>query len=122
MSQTLSGLDPQTTYFYKIVADNASGSTEDTADDIMSFTTQPDAAGACSRRSSDSVTDTTGTVDLTIDPERRGHERTSSSTATTTNYGQQTDPIDIGSGTDPVEKQLDDHLEPRPRTPTTTST
>ena len=105
VSQTLSGLDSQTTYFYKIVADNASGSTEDTANHIMSFTTTPTPPGVFGTFVN-AVTDTTGTVDLTVDPEgtdtsvviRYGH---------TTNYGQQTGPIDFGSGTDPVEKDLE---------------
>ncbi|MGZ4265101.1 MAG: choice-of-anchor Q domain-containing protein [Solirubrobacteraceae bacterium] len=105
VSQTLSGLAPQTTYFYKIVADNASGSTQDTANHIMSFTTTPTPPGVFGTFVN-AVTDTTGTVDLTVDPEgtetsvviKYGH---------TTNYGQQTGPIDIGSGTDPVEKDVE---------------
>ena len=66
-TQTLGGLNPGTQYFYKIVADNSSGSTPDTASDIKSFTTQADPPSVFSVNA-DSVTDTTANLSFTINP------------------------------------------------------
>ena len=104
VTQTLSGLAPQTTYFYKIVADNSTGSAQAGADDIHSFTTTPPPP-AVFGAFVNSVTDTTGTVDLTVDP--NGTDTSVVVKYGPTNaYGQQTAPIDVGSGTAGVERQV----------------
>ena len=72
-TQTLSGLNPGTQYFYKIVADNSSGSTPDTASDIKSFTTQADPPSVLNVNK-DSVTDTTANLSIHDQPERRRHQ------------------------------------------------
>src|SRR5262249_40553600 len=67
VAQTLGGLNPGTQYFYKIVADNSSGSTPDRDADIRSFTTQADPPSV-SNVSEDSATDTTAHLSFTINP------------------------------------------------------
>ena len=95
-TQTLSGLNPGTQYFYKIVADNSSGSTPDTASDIKSFTTQADPPSVLNVNK-DSVTDTTANLSFTINPN-------GADTSYVIQYGDAdpgqdhtTDPIDIGA-------------------------
>jgi hypothetical protein len=102
-TQTLSGLNPGTQYFYKIVADNSSGSTPDTASDIKSFTTQADPPSVFSVHA-DSVTDTTANLSFTINP--NGDD-----TSYVIQYGdadpgddQTTGPVDIGA--DAGDQQL----------------
>ena len=92
-TETLSNLNPGTTYYYDAVADNATAST--TAPNPGSFTTD---AGppVISNVNVASVTDTTATIDFTIDPAgadtqyfvEYGH---------TTDYDRETQPVDIGS-------------------------
>ena len=96
VTQTLSFLNPGTKYFYKIVADNASGSTADTAADIQSFTTLADAPSVFNVNAG-SVTDTTADLSFTINPN-------GADTSYVIQYGdgdpaddQTTDPIDIGA-------------------------
>ncbi len=92
-TETLSGLNPGTTYYYDAAADNATAST--LAQNIESFKTD---AGppVISNVNVDSVTDTTATIDFTIDPAgadtqyfvEYGH---------TTDYDRETQPVAIGS-------------------------
>jgi hypothetical protein len=63
--QTLSNLSPGTTYFYRIVADNSTGSA--TADSNGSFTTLADAPNV-SQASVGNITDTTADLSFTINP------------------------------------------------------
>ena len=102
-TQTLGGLNPGTQYFYKIVADNSSGSTPDTASDIKSFTTQADPPSVFSVNA-DSVTDTTANLSFTINPN-------GADTSYVIQYGdadpgqdKTTDPVDIGA--DAGDQQL----------------
>ena len=102
-TQTLSGLNPGTTYFYKIVADNSSGSTPDTASDIRSFTTQADPPSVFNVNA-DSVTDTTANLSFTINPN-------GADTSYVIQYGdadpgddKTTDPVHIGA--DAGDQQL----------------
>ena len=95
-TQTLGGLNPGTQYFYKIVADNSSGSTPDTASDIKSFTTQADPPSVFSVNA-DSVTDTTANLSFTINPN-------GADTSYVIQYGdadpgqdKTTDPVDVGA-------------------------
>lgn len=64
-SQTLQDLNPGTTYFYKAVADNASGSA--TSSVVQQFMTDP-GAPVVSSISLGRVTDTTAIIDFSIDP------------------------------------------------------
>ena len=92
-SETVTGLNPGTTYYYDATADNATAST--LASNVEQFTTQADAP-SISNVSVDSVTDTTATIDFTVNPEgsdthywvEYGPDES---------YGQQTNPVDIGS-------------------------
>ena len=91
-TETLSNLTPGTTYYYDAVADNATAST--LASNPVSFETD---AGppVISNVNVDSVTDTTATIDFTIDPAgadtqyfvEYGH---------TADYDRETQPVDIG--------------------------
>ena len=111
-AQTLGGLNPGTQYFYKIVADNSSGSTPDTASDIKSFTTNPDPPQVF-QASANNVTDSTADLAFTINP-RVPTRPTSSSTATADPGNDKTiDPFDIVSTTG--DQQLTRHPDrPRP--------
>ena len=93
VSERISNLTPSTTYYYTVVADNASDSTE--AENVQHFTTAP-GPPVISNVNVASVTDTTATINFSIDPQG----------AVTTyfveygpdmNYGQQTQTVDIGS-------------------------
>ncbi len=64
-TQTLFNLSPGTTYYYAIVADNASGSKTGS---VQQFTT-PVAQPAISNVNVTSVDDTTATIDFTVDPQ-----------------------------------------------------
>ena len=95
-TQTLGGLNPGTQYFYKIVADNSTGSTPDTASNIQSFTTQADPPSVFNVNK-DSVTDTTANLSFTINPN-------GADTSYVIQYGDgdpgndlTTDPIHIGA-------------------------
>ncbi|MGH2885063.1 MAG: choice-of-anchor Q domain-containing protein, partial [Solirubrobacteraceae bacterium] len=59
-------LSPGTTYYYAVVADNSSGSLE--ADNVEQFTT-PAGPPTISEAGVESFTDTTATIDFTIDPQ-----------------------------------------------------
>ena len=103
VTQTLPFLNPGTKYFYKIVADNASGSTPDTASDIQSFTTLADPPSVFNL-SEDSATDTTADLSFTINPN-------GADTSYVIQYGdgdpgddQKTDPVHIGA--DAGDQQL----------------
>ena len=94
-TETLSNLTPGTTYYYDAVADNATAST--LASNPVSFETD---AGppVISNVNVDSVTDTTATIDFSIDPQ--GADTSYEvELGPDTNYGQQTpaQPQDIGS-------------------------
>jgi len=92
----LGGLSPETTYYYKAVADNASGSTP--AENVLSFTTPtgPPGPPVVSSVTVLSVTTTTATLQFTIDP-------AGSDTSyvidygRTTGYGKHTPPVDVGA-------------------------
>ena len=64
-SETVTGLNPGTTYYYDAAADNATAST--LASNVEQFTTQADAP-SISNVSVDSVTDTAATIDFTVNP------------------------------------------------------
>ena len=97
-TETLSNLSPGTTYYYAASADNATAST--TASNVEQFTTDP-GPPVISNVNVDSVTDTTATLDFSVDPQ--GADTTYFvEYGPDTNYsqdGQQTQPVDIGSTT-----------------------
>jgi hypothetical protein len=101
-TETLSGLTPDTKYFFKAVADNASDSTP--ASTVGSFTTQP-GPPIISNVSVDSISDTAATVHFSINPQ---------GSATTylveygsdTGYGQRTPSGDAGSNPGPVDESV----------------
>ncbi|HEY4827331.1 MAG TPA: fibronectin type III domain-containing protein [Solirubrobacteraceae bacterium] len=98
-TETLSNLNPGTTYYYLAAADNSTASV--TASTPGQFTTQADAPNI-SNVDVASVTDTTATIDFSIDPE--GADTTYYvEYGPDTNYGQQTQPIDIGSTPGPQD-------------------
>ena len=92
-AETLSNLSPDTTYYYEAVADNATAST--TAPNVEQFTTAP-GPPLVSNVTVSSVTDTTATIDFSIDPQGSdtGYVIEYGPDA---NYGQQTETVDIGS-------------------------
>jgi uncharacterized repeat protein (TIGR01451 family) len=90
-TQTLDGLTAGTTYYYAAVADNATGTA---AGSTMQFTT-PAGPPLLSNIGLGSVTDTTATVDFSIDPQ--GADTTYVVKYGTDGLTQQTDPVDIGS-------------------------
>jgi hypothetical protein len=93
-AETVTGLNPATTYYYTVVADNASGSTQAAPGDVQQFTTRA-APPQISNVSVESTTDTTAKVDFTIDPQ--GDDTTYLVTyGTDTNYGQQTQSAHVG--------------------------
>ena len=92
-TETLSNLSPGTTYYYEAAADNATAST--TAPNVESFTTAA-AAPVISDVNADSVTDTTATIDFSIDPQGADTSYYVEY-GPDTNYGQQTPTVDIGS-------------------------
>jgi len=81
VTETITGLNPGTTYYYTAVADNASNST--TSENVQHFTTPP-GAPVISNVSVESVTDTTATIHFTVDPQ-------GSDTSYFVNYGPDTD-------------------------------
>ena len=101
-TETLSNLTPGTTYYYDAVADNATVST--LASNPVSFETD---AGppVISNVNVASVTDTTATIDFTIDPAgadtqyfiEYGH---------TTDYDRETQPVDVGSTPGPQNRSV----------------
>jgi hypothetical protein len=98
-AETVTGLSPKTTYYYTVVADDASGSTQAAPADVRQFTTAA-AKPQISSVSVDSTTDTTANVDFTIDPQ--GDDTTYFvEYGTDTNYGQQTGPGHIASTSGP---------------------
>ena len=93
-SQRLEGLQPETTYYFEAVADNASASTP--AGNVLSFTTSegPPGPPVISEVKTGSVGETTATVDFTINPE--GSKTTYVvNYGTTTKYGQHTKPVEV---------------------------
>ena len=65
-TETLSNLNPGTTYYYAALADNATAST--TASNVEQFKTDP-GPPVISNVNVDSVTDTTATLDFSVDPQ-----------------------------------------------------
>jgi Fibronectin type III domain len=100
-TETVSGLSPATKYYYTVVADDASGSTQAASQDVQQFTTRA-APPQISNVSAETPTDSTAKIDFTIDPQgtdtgymvKYGPD---------TNYGLQTDPVDIGSTAGPQQ-------------------
>ena len=92
-TQTLSDLSPATTYYYEAVADNATAST--TASSVEQFTTAP-GPPAISNVTVDAVTDTTATIDFSIDPQG-SDTRYVINYGPDSSYGQQTQSVDIGA-------------------------
>jgi hypothetical protein len=92
-TETLSNLSPGTTYYYLASADNATASTA--ASNVEQFTTAP-GPPVISNVNVDSVTDTTATLAFSIDPQG-GDTSYYVEYGPDSNYGQQTQPVDIGS-------------------------
>ena len=92
-TETLSYLNPGTTYYYEAAADNATASTG--APNVEQFTTPP-GPPLISNVNVDSVTDTTATIDFSIDPQG-ADTHYFIEYGPDSNYGQQTQPIDIGA-------------------------
>ncbi len=95
-SEVLAGLSPETTYYFRAVADNASGSVP--ASNVLSFITQEGAPGApkVSEPSVESVTETTATIGFTIDPDGTDTSYVVNY-GSTSEYGSSTSAVDIGS-------------------------
>ncbi len=94
-SEKLPGLSTEKTYYFQAVADNASGSA--TAGNLISFTTASESAGepVISNVTVASRTETTATIEFTIDP--NGAEASYViSYGPSSAYGQQTEPVSIG--------------------------
>jgi hypothetical protein len=103
-SETLSGLTPDTKYFFEAVADNASASTPASA--VESFTTQP-GPPVISNVSVDSITDTTAIVHFSVNPQ--GSDTTYSvEYGADSTYGQQApdQPGDAGSAPGFVDESV----------------
>jgi CSLREA domain-containing protein len=95
-SEVLSGLSQETTYYFKAVADNASGSVP--ASNVMSFTTPagPPGPPIVTEVGVVSVTETTATVEFTINP--NGAATTYEvEYGPTESYGHNTKPVGIGA-------------------------
>lgn len=103
-SETLTNLNPGTTYYYEAVADNASGSVT-AAGPPQSFTT---AAGPPEvlNPTIASVTDTTATIDFVIDP-NGGDTTYVVKYGPDSNYGTQTQSVDIGGAPGPQQLSAD---------------
>ncbi|HEY2373459.1 MAG TPA: hypothetical protein VGH82_13115 [Gaiellaceae bacterium] len=96
VSASLGGLKPGTTYHYRIVATNASGTTNG-ADGILTTSSAPDVVTG----NASSITATSATLNGTVNPSSR------STTwyfeyGTSTSYGTKTSAKDAGSGTSSV--------------------
>jgi CSLREA domain-containing protein len=95
-SELLGELGPETTYYFKAVADNASGSVP--ASNVLSFTTPagPPGPPIVTEVGVVSVTETTATVEFTINPD--GADTTYEvEYGPTERYGHTTKPVDIGA-------------------------
>jgi CSLREA domain-containing protein len=95
-SELLDELEPETTYYFKAVADNASGSVP--ASNVLSFTTPsgPPGPPIVTEVGVVSVTETTATVEFTINPD--GADTTYEvEYGPTERYGHTTKPVDIGA-------------------------
>jgi hypothetical protein len=95
-SEVLGGLNQETTYYFKAVADNASGSVP--AGNVLSFTTPsgPPGPPIVTEVGVVSVTETTATVELTINP--NGAATTYEvEYGPTESYGHKTKPVGIGA-------------------------
>jgi len=89
-TETVSNLTPGTTYYYEAVADNATASTTATDSPPPHFTTDP-APPLIQFVNVDPLTDTTATIDFSIDPQ--GADTTYYvEYGPDVNYGQQTQP------------------------------
>jgi hypothetical protein len=91
-TQTLANLTPATTYYYEAVADNATAST---AGAVEQFTTAP-GPPIISNANVASVTDTTATINFSIDPEGSDTDYLVAY-GPDENYGYFSQPTDLGS-------------------------
>ena len=96
--QTLSKLTPATTYYYEVVADNATASTPG---GIQQFTTAP-GPPVISPVTVASVTDTTATITFSIDPEG-SDTKYLVAYGPDENYGYFSQPTDLGSTPGPQD-------------------
>jgi hypothetical protein len=102
-SQQLFGLSPETTYFYKAVADNASGSVA--AGTVEQLTTEPaPQPPTISKVSVASVTETTATITASINPGGADTEYWVEY-GRDEGYGEETERVDIGAGRGPKSNE-----------------
>jgi hypothetical protein len=98
VSAHVSNLTPGTTYHFRLVASNSTGTTDGTD---QSFTTPASLVPTVVTGAASSVTATSATVGGTVTP-NGAHTRYSFQYGTTTSYGLQTGTRDAGSGTSSV--------------------
>ncbi len=103
-TETLSGLTPDTTYYYLAAADNATTST--TASTAQSFKTLP-GPPVIQNVSVDSITDTTAAVHFSINPQGSDTTYFVEYGPDPNNYAQQTQPVDVGTAPGFVDKTVD---------------
>jgi hypothetical protein len=98
-SEALGELSEETTYYFKAVADNASGSA--TAGNVQSFTTAgPPGPPVVSNVGVASVTEASATIEFTINPDGADTSYVIEY-GPDSGYGRSTAPVDIGSGDEP---------------------
>ena len=103
-TETLSGLTPDTAYYYLAAADNATSSTAGT--NVQSFKTLP-GPPVIQNVSVDSITDTTATVHFSINPQGSDTTYLVEYGPDPNDYAQQTQPVDVGSAPGFIDKTVD---------------
>ena len=103
-TETLSGLTPDTAYYYLAAADNATSSTAGT--NVQSFKTLP-GPPVIQNVSVDSITDTTATVHFSINPQGSDTTYLVKYGPDPNDYAQQTQPVDVGSAPGFIDKTVD---------------
>lgn len=100
VSAQLSGLKPGTTYHYRLVATNSSGTSRG-ADAVFTTTVPPDVV----TRAASSVTASSATLNGTVDP--NGRDTTYwFEYGTSASYGSRTSSVSAGSGTSPRSESV----------------